>query len=496
MNRSRTTLFKASLIALIVLLLAVAGLFQNGLNKERTALGMNRYVELKGAPPVLALTTVALGGFRGLVANALWIRAIELQDQDRYFEKVQLADWIVKLEPHYAHVWRVQAWDMAYNISVKFTDHNDRWRWVQKGFELIRDQGLYYNPDEATLYHEIAWIFMHKMGQNLDDAHSLYKLSWAREMDVVLGTNYVSLIEPTTDDEKERAKELRERYKLDPAFMKELDGRYGPLEWRLPEAHAIYWAALGLKKTVAKDPMALRRLIYQSMQLAVTRGRVMPDLATGRIILGPNIDMSERANEAYLENLKFDPENFAQVQTSHKNFLRNLPYYFYLEGRTTEAGRWFNYLREQYPGAVPEGMDLEAYSVSKISEYAGETSQEKSTTILKGLVTRYYLDLATDNDDRAATMLRLAQKVRSRYMTEVGKGQIIRMFLPEIPDLLRSVREELLGQQSGVMPEVQAMLRTRLGLPAPTNSVAPVRIPMARPPEAPATTNAAPGKGA
>ena len=93
-------------------------------------------------------------------------------------------------------------------------------------------------------------------------------------------------------------------------------------------------------------------------------------------------------------------------------------------------------------------------------------------------------------------MLRLAQKVRARYMTEIGKGQDIRIFLPEVPDLLRTVREELLGQQSGVMPEVQAMLRTRLGLPASTNSVAPVRIPMARPPEAPAATNAPPGKGA
>lgn len=492
MNRSGNTLFRVSLIALIALLLVVAGLFQRGLNTQRNALGMNRYVELKGAPPVLALTTVALGGFRGLVANALWIRAIELQDQDRYFEKVQLADWIVKLEPHYAHVWRVQAWDMAYNVSVKFTDHNDRWRWVQKGFELIRDQGLVYNPDEATLYHELAWIFMHKMGQNLDDAHSLYKLNWAREMDVVLGTNYVALIDPRSDDEKARAKELREHYKLDPAYMKELDGRYGPLEWRLPEAHAIYWAALGLKKTVPKDPMALRRLIYQSMQVAVTRGRIMPDIGSGRIVLGPNVDMSERANEAYLENMQFDPENFAQVQTSHKNFLRNLPYYFYLEGRTKEAVRWFNYLREQYPGAVPEGMDLEAYVVSKISEYAGETNQDKSTAILKGLVTRYYLDLATDEDDRAATMLRLAQKARSRYMGEIGKGQDVRIFLPEIPDLLRTVRDELLSPQSGIVPEVQAMLRTRLGLSAETNSVAPVRVPLVPPAVVPAATNAVP----
>ena len=35
---------------------------------------------------------------------------------------------------------------------------------------------------------------------------------------------------------------------MDPEFMKEVDKEYGPLEWRLPEAHAIYWAALGLKK--------------------------------------------------------------------------------------------------------------------------------------------------------------------------------------------------------------------------------------------------------
>lgn len=493
MNRSGNRLFKVALVGVIAVLLTVAGLFQKGLNVERNALGMNRYVELKGAPPVLALTTVALGGFRGLVANALWIRATDLQDQDRFFEKVQLADWIVKLQPHYAHVWRVQAWDMAYNVSVKFTDHNDRWRWVQKGFELVRDQGLVYNPEESTLYDEMAWIFMHKMGQNLDDAHSLYKLNWAREMDAVLGTNYISLIDPKTDDEKARAKELREHYKLDPVFMKEIDDRYGPLEWRLPEAHAIYWAALGLKKTVPKDPMALRRLIYQSMQLAVTRGRITADRVSGRIVLGPNIDMSEKANESYLENLKLDPQNFDQVQTAHKNFLRNLPYFFYLEGRTAEAGKWFNYLRQQYPGSVPEGMELEAYVVSRISEYAGETNQDKSTAILKGLITRFYLDLASDEDERAETMLRLARRIRVRYMSEIGKGQEKRIFLPEIEDLQRSVLDELLDPKNGIQPEIRARLRTRLALPAEANAPAPDRsIPLAPQVPAPAQTNAAP----
>ena len=38
---------------------------------------------LENAPPMLAFTTVALGGFRGLISNALWMRANELQQEGR-----------------------------------------------------------------------------------------------------------------------------------------------------------------------------------------------------------------------------------------------------------------------------------------------------------------------------------------------------------------------------------------------------------------------------
>ena len=62
---------------------------------------------------MLAFTTQVLGGFRGLIANALWIRATQLQEDDKYFEMVQLADWITKLEPHFVQVWLVQSWNMA-----------------------------------------------------------------------------------------------------------------------------------------------------------------------------------------------------------------------------------------------------------------------------------------------------------------------------------------------------------------------------------------------
>src|SRR5438034_10553303 len=120
---------KAAWLVTAALLLTVVFFVQRSLNQQRAdpELGLLRGAGLgTNAPPVLVFTTVALGGFRGLIANALWIRAMELQEQDKYFEKVQLADWITKLQPHFTTVWVVQAWDMAYNISIKFSDPRDR----------------------------------------------------------------------------------------------------------------------------------------------------------------------------------------------------------------------------------------------------------------------------------------------------------------------------------------------------------------------------------
>src|SRR5258706_15780949 len=152
-------LYKPVLLVLALLLLVGAAQFQRLLSRQRAdpELGLMRVTALgSNAPPVLAFTTVALGGFRGLIANALWIRANDLQDEGKYFEMVQLADWITKLEPTFTQVWLVQSWNMAYNIYVKFTLPADRWRWVQRGIELLRDNGLRYSPTEALVYRELG----------------------------------------------------------------------------------------------------------------------------------------------------------------------------------------------------------------------------------------------------------------------------------------------------------------------------------------------------
>ncbi|MBS3762271.1 MAG: hypothetical protein KGZ25_03090, partial [Planctomycetes bacterium] len=91
------------------------------------------------------------------------------------------------LAPRFPKVWDFNAWNMAYNVSVQVPDYAERWPWVKAGIELLRDQGIPNNPEEPELYFSLAWIFMHKVGDQLDDAHAWYKQQLGLEMHEVLG---------------------------------------------------------------------------------------------------------------------------------------------------------------------------------------------------------------------------------------------------------------------------------------------------------------------
>jgi hypothetical protein len=460
--------YKAALLAAAVVLLIFVSFFQKALNRERSnpQLGLTRGVGLgSNAPPVLAFTTVALGGFRGLIANALWIRANDLQQDGKYFEMVQLADWITKMEPTLTQVWLVQAWNMAYNISVKFPNPYDRWRWVQRGIELLRDDGLRYNPREALMYRELAWFFQHKMGQNLDDAHMIYKQEWAKEMQAVLGSgrpDYKELLNPTTEDGKRRVEKLKNQYKMDPARMKQIDDQLGPLEWRLPEAHAIYWASVGLSESKKSDLITLRRVIYQSMHMMVLRGRV---ISVEPFRYGPDLAKAEQANAAYEQMIRDDTEQKEAIRRAHRNYLKELVFLLYSYNRIADAGRWFKYVRETYPGSIPE-PNLDDYALKRIGAEMIGMTYDRTKTLINGLLTQSLLSLSGDEDDRAAGFELLARRLWSNY-ADATKGQEKRLTNAPIEQMKRTLVNDFLNPTNGLPPEAAARLRTKLGLAAP-----------------------------
>lgn len=459
---------KILLLAAAALLLAANGLLLPVLNRQRGALGITRIEPLENAPPVLALTTQVLGGFRGLIANALWIRSSQMQDDGKYFEMVQLADWITKLEPHITTVWQVQAWNMAFNISVKCPDYEDRWRWVQRGIELLRDDAIRYNPDQPGLYSDLSWLFQFKMGQNMDDGHFHYKLSWARDMmNVFAGErpDFDRLISPQTEDEKERARFLRTKYKMDPAFMKQLNERYGPLDWRLPEAHSIYWSAAGLEKCRKEDDVRkLRTGIYQSMNLSFQRGQLIWGTNTQPRFL-PNLAIAPKVNAAYLEQLASSPPHLTNgVANAYKNFLKDAPYQFFLANRPAEAAQWLRVLRQRFPAAVPAEDTLAEYAVNRAMENAQEQSQAKVSALIKGFITFSYFAALDDRRDEAEALMTRAQELQAAYNKRTRGNQ--RLGVLSVAEIHRVVVDDLLSDRSGLSPEAKARVRQLAGRPA------------------------------
>jgi hypothetical protein len=500
------------LLALAAALLCGVAQVQNALNRDREALDLTRMQPLENAPPMLAFSTVALGGFRGLIANMLWIRANEMQDEDKFFEMAQLADWITKLEPHFVQVWIFQAWNMAWNISVKFKDFGDRWRWLRRGMELLRDEGLRYNPNEILLYRELAWMFQDKMGAPTDDANMYYKQQWANEMAEVFAKkkpNLDELIDPKTDDQKRRAALLRDKFKLDPVFMKEIDRRYGPLEWRLPESHAIYWASLGLdeaqrhpNKINASDLITLRRVIYQSMQLSFQRGRMEEDPIERGFQLGPNLDIVPKVNAAYEEMMAEDPKMRDHIGTAQRNFLRQAVFYLYVNNRLTEAAQWYKYLGEKFPDkplldgnpdSLPRRTTLSDYAVASVQEDINEGSPARVKSAIGGLLNHAYIKLALGDEEYFAGYKRLARQVWESYESHLPQARLEALSVGPFDTIDRYVLDRLLGPDGDLPPEYQAILRTRLGLPAETatTNAPPAAEPAPAAPASTGTTNAA-----
>ena len=476
---------KIILLVLAVALLFGSGQFQKSLNRDRDTLGLTHAAVLQNAPPLLAFTTVALGGFRGLISNFLWMRANDLQQDDKFFEAAQLADWITKLEPTYAAVWVFQGWNMAYNISVKFKDFPDRWRWLERGIDLLRDDGLRYNPNSVDIFRELGWFFQHKMGANLDDANMFYKQQWADEMMNLFGpegTNLTELLLPQNTN----AVVLREKYKIDPAFAQKVDEKYGPFDWRLPEAHAIYWGAAGLDaaaknpdKIKADDIITLRRIVYQSMLQAFHHGHIIANPFTHTYSIGPNLELTAKVNDAYEEMMRDDAQMREHISLAHRNFLRDAVYFLYEDNRLAEANKWFKVLGERYPNkpiidtdpnSFPKNVTLDEYAVAKVQEDIGETSQERVTAALLGLISRSYFELVLGHEARYQTFKLLGKKVYQRYVDKAyGYKGDVRIPLPPYDTMNREVVTEMLDPQSRKLPyAARAVLRTQLGLPAET----------------------------
>lgn len=335
------------LLLVMMLCLWASGLQNGRLVKMRADYRVDSEAPMENAPPLIAFTTVAFGGFGTLVADLLWLRVSTLQDEGRYFELVQLADWITKLEPRCGEIWEFHAWNMAYNVSVMMPDPEDRWRWVRNGIELLRDEGIRYNAGDPRVYWQLGWLFLNKIGGNVDQSHVFYKARLAEEMTALFGGGY-----PDYDQlagKPELLGRITGEYKLKLPVMRKIDQDYGPVDWRVPESHALYWAVCGMEHSGADPTLLCEKLMFQSLRALFVHGRRVagPD---GVSVEAADLAIYEKVSRAFESALVRHPADQV-LKTSHAAFLVEAIRVMNENGRKTAARELFDSLSARYPSS-------------------------------------------------------------------------------------------------------------------------------------------------
>ena len=308
------------------------------------------------SPPSLA--PVLLAGFRGLAADILWLRAADLQDQGRYFELVQLADWITTMEPHLTEVWAVHAWNMAYNISIMMPNDEMRWTWIKNAVKLLRDRGIPLNSTNPKLYTELAFIYLNKIGNPTDLSAQYYKRQWAKEMMALFGeTGILDFSYIQTDNS---IKNRLQDYRLSPKHMHEIDDIYGPLDWRMPQTHALYWAYMGniASGSNIHNPRC-ERTIYQSMTAIFESGKLTYNADSDVFVTSTNFEILPKVIATFEQALLHAIN--ALPQKAYANFLASAIATHKFYHHEQEAHDLFDMLHDRFPSQKTQ-LGYEAFT--------------------------------------------------------------------------------------------------------------------------------------
>ncbi len=540
---------KITAILIAILILTVGYFVITKVNRTRKEMELvNVDISLQARPDLL--TNVLLSVGRALAVDYLWIGLQKMQEEGRYFDAMQRAEWICQLQPRFSSVWVFQAWNMSYNISVAMTTAEDRWRWVMNGVKLLRDRGIPLNPTSLPLYQQLAWIFFHKIGGLTDDHHWYYKTQLARAMEDIIGwpkpkykimaqapesweellqdnltkefinrlstmkidvhKDYLHLIKEKRENIGEkvlelldepkyksardkiegflRAERLKNEWKLDAKKIAELRSKdlYGPLDFRTPQAHAIYWAHLGLiksgrnisfyealkagaEKTSDITALNTKRIIYGAIQDIFRRGRFV--ITQGGALVSPDIRFIPILHRIYLElgknyaeaeGKKWDGTAGETFRSGHINFLRKAIAMYYQYGRTDLARKYWKILNKLYPNKEYKiGMEPFIYKYVREDIQSMGFADVNATVVM--FLIQSYTRYALGDDYESAALKRWAKMIYDAYMQERKLRQITgRTILAPWKDLNKFAIQHVL---KNLPPKLTERLRIRLNLP-------------------------------
>lgn len=421
--------------------LLLAGLFSGLCYEERTG-RMRTAIQLDQAPPSVMFASVVLGGFRGILSDILWLRASYLQDSGQYVELVQLADWITRLEPESSEIWEFHAWNMAYNVSVFMPDDETRWRWVQSGIRLLRDEGLRFNPGDPQLHAQLAWLFHHKIAGFTDTSNGYYKQRLAAEMEALCPGGRPPFQDPAA------MAHLQTAVRLDPVRVRELEARCGPLDWRVPETLAVYWAHLGTLAPRGRGTMLCRRILYQSLASSFFRGTLIPDPRGQCDVRLTRTSLADPALAAFVQVLQEVPD--ASMEESVSNFVHDAILVLNAFGNGSRSDELLALLRKRYPKG-DFGATAAEYSAREPEFVAMHAHGAEPLALVEGYLDRHWRAVMRQDPSTSAAAWGVAEQMWKSYEKRTPPVVRPRLNTPSFDQFARAVFDRVMADATPAM---------------------------------------------
>lgn len=501
-----------------------------------------------GDPPEVALG-IAMGAFRGIFVNYLWIRANDMKEAGKYYEAIDLASAITRLQPRFPHVWVFHAWNLAYNISVGTQTAGERWQWVNAGIRLLRNEGIRANPNDLLLHKELAYIFLHKIQGITDDANQFYKRQLAKEWQIVLGeppridpnnrtranaikqyADWLRKVAEAPDSEDEligrvpaaadvlrrlrsevgdpndvdylrriamhealersgrremirgamgvkhqafaaiyedaaltepmdaiahyfRKKVLREEYNMEPYRMIRYTEKYGPIDWRHPAAHALYWSAKGVEEALTRFTDANRsdfdfvntdRMSFQAVQELWRSGELYFSFldTLGRdddysfYLAAPNAYFIQTYRDILQEVISrswadVKSRAYSFYEAGYENFMKDAIRFLWRRGQKEEAvrlkdemGRWEGQNLNDWSRADYWAQPIEQFIQSELRDRY-TSPNVANAEIISSLMGAYATGLLGDDQELFRSQFEYAKSFHRYFMEQQKRDTVV-----------------------------------------------------------------------
>jgi hypothetical protein len=117
------------------------------------------------------LAIALLSGFRGTVADFIWLEAHVYWEEKLWFKLKEGIELSVILQPHCISFWDMGTLYMAYDASFSESENmsysTEAYRikrqrsWIEAGRKFL-EEGIKNNPDEFNLYFKMGWLIEDK----------------------------------------------------------------------------------------------------------------------------------------------------------------------------------------------------------------------------------------------------------------------------------------------------------------------------------------------